>query len=417
MRWHIHLAGLLALAGVSAHAGAVEVAFEPGPDVQMAVQEAFILAEPGTVFTFAPGSYTFTMQLSLDVDRVTVRGAGMDETVFSFADQDMGSEGLYVTGDRVTLEDFAVEDTKGNAIKANGMRNLVMRRLRTEWTNGPDEKNGAYGLYPVSSEQVLIEGCVAIGASDAGIYVGQSRHIVVRDSRAEYNVAGIEIENCYHADVHGNTAVNNTGGILVFDLPGLPQQGGRDVRVFGNRVTGNNTANFAPAGNIVAKVPAGTGIMVMANQNVELFGNTVGGHQTTNLVIASYLATGIPVVDPDYYPYPENIHVHGNTFGRAGYEPAGELGAMAALVAGTPLPHVLWDGIVNPQKRAAGDIPANANIRIHGNTAESGELTFANLNIDAGGPVLLPGIVLRDLTAHAGALPPVEPVALEGMEP
>ena len=41
---------------------------------------------------------------------------------------------------------------------------------------------------------------VAIGASDAGIY-GQSKNIIVRNSVAQYNVAGIEIENSYYADV------------------------------------------------------------------------------------------------------------------------------------------------------------------------------------------------------------------------
>ena len=107
--------------------------------------------------------------------------------------------------------------------------------------------------YPVESKNVLIDGCIVIGASDAGIYVGQSQNIIVRNSRAEFNVAGIEIENSYFADVYNNIATNNTGGILVFDLPGLPQQGGHHVRVFKNRSVGNNTDNFAPEGNIVGK--------------------------------------------------------------------------------------------------------------------------------------------------------------------
>ncbi|MCP5972769.1 right-handed parallel beta-helix repeat-containing protein, partial [Klebsiella pneumoniae] len=82
------------------------------------------------------------------------------------------------------------------------------------------------------SENVLIDSVLVIGASDAGIYVGQSRNIIVRDSIARFNVAGIEIENSFNADVHDNVATKNTGGILVFDLPNLPQQGGHNVRVF-----------------------------------------------------------------------------------------------------------------------------------------------------------------------------------------
>ena len=73
------------------------------------------------------------------------------------------------------------------------------------------------------------------GASDAGIYVGQSKNIVVKRSKAEFNVAGIEIENSMNADVHDNLSTHNAGGILIFDLPNLPQQGGHSHRIFHNR--------------------------------------------------------------------------------------------------------------------------------------------------------------------------------------
>ena len=64
------------------------------------------------------------------------------------------------------------------------------------------------------NQNVLIDGCVAIGASDAGIYVGQSQNIIVKNSIAQYNVAGIEIENSFYADVFDNLT-SHTGGILV----------------------------------------------------------------------------------------------------------------------------------------------------------------------------------------------------------
>ena len=57
----------------------------------------------------------------------------------------------------------AIEDTAGDGLKVNEGRNIVIRRVRTEWTNGPDEKNGAYGIYPVQAENVLLEDSVAIG--------------------------------------------------------------------------------------------------------------------------------------------------------------------------------------------------------------------------------------------------------------
>ena len=165
-----------------------------------------------------------------------------------------------------------------------------MINIRTEWTGGPKSTNGAYGLYPVESKDVLIDGCVAIGASDAGIYVGQSENIIVRNSRAHYNVAGIEIENSYYADVYDNVASHNTGGILVFDLPDLPQQGGHHVRVFRNKAVDNDTDNFAPEGNIVGEVPRGTGIIIQANSDVEVFDNDISGNGTVNLSIVTYSA-------------------------------------------------------------------------------------------------------------------------------
>ncbi len=100
-----------------------------------------------------------------------------------------------------------------------GSDQISFVNLRVEWTGGPNPKNGAYGVYPVSSTNVLIDRVTVKGASDAGIYVGQSKNIIVRNSRAEFNVAGIEIENSMNADVFDNVSTHNAGGILIFDLP------------------------------------------------------------------------------------------------------------------------------------------------------------------------------------------------------
>ena len=48
---------------------------------------------------------------------------------------------------------------------------------------------------------------MSIGASDAGIYVGQSSQVVVRTSRAERNVAGFELENTKGAELYDNEAM------------------------------------------------------------------------------------------------------------------------------------------------------------------------------------------------------------------
>jgi parallel beta-helix repeat protein len=398
------MAAVLAVAAAPAFA-----VIEPGPNSQDELQEALILAEAGSTVELGVGTFEFTRSLSLDVDGVTVKGAGADKTILSFKKQDAGSEGLIVTSDGVTLRDFAVEDTIGDAIKVKGADGITFLNIRTEWTGGPKETNGAYGLYPVESTDVLVDGCVAIGASDAGIYVGQSKNVIVRNSTAKFNVAGIEIENCYNAEVYNCSAVHNTGGILVFDLPNLPMQGGHSVRVYNNSVVNNDTQNFAPEGNIVGNVPTGTGIMVMANRNVEVFQNTIEGNETCNIMVIGYAGREGEAKDPKYYPYPEAIHIHNNTFGTGGRKPEGIYGTLMAGVAGTPLPDIIWDGRVNAEKAKDGELPADSRLYIRDNTF-SGEKAFANLNMDALGEG---HEVLRDVKAHAGSLPPVPPVRLK----
>lgn len=389
----------------------------PGPDAQTQVQEAFIVAAPNTTFEFAEGRYEFTMGLSLDVDHCTIRGAGMDKTVFDFSKQDAGSEGLLVTADHVTLENFAIENAKGNCFKSNAANQLFIRRVRTEWTGGPKETNGAYGLYPVNGRDILVEDCVVRGASDAGIYVGQSENIIVRRNTVEFNVAGIEIENCHYADVYDNVATKNTGGILVFDLPGLPKQRGRNVRVLKNKVFDNNTKNFAPQGNIVAKVPTGTGIMVMSNSNVHIFENEIRDHGTINVLICSYLASGNEITDPNYYPFPEGIYIHSNVFGPGGKSPDGEFGQLAATFLGPELPDIVWDGVVNAQKFENGEIPAELRLYVEKNTKDGGgDVTFANIDALQFAVDPANAVVKRDITLHAGQLPALPAIAIAGAE-
>ena len=79
----------------------------PGANMQEVVQEAFILAEEGDVIEFEAGTYEFTMGLSLDVDNVTIKGAGLNETILNFKNQNAGSEGLSITIE-ATLDRYGI---------------------------------------------------------------------------------------------------------------------------------------------------------------------------------------------------------------------------------------------------------------------------------------------------------------------
>ncbi|MGI9202140.1 MAG: parallel beta-helix domain-containing protein [Woeseiaceae bacterium] len=324
-------------------------------EYQKELQLALIQASPGDVIVIPAGVHPINRGLSLNVSGVTLRGEGMDKSVLSFKNQLQGAEGLLVNASDFTIEDLAIEDTAGDGLKINEGRNIIIRRVRTEWTNGPDEENGAYGIYPVQVENLLLEESVAIGASDAGLYVGQSRNVVVRNNRAERNVAGIEIENTFDADVYGNIATGNTGGILVFNMPDLPQPG-HSTRVFNNTVTANNTDNFGAEGTPVASVPAGSGIVINSNDRVEIFDNDIADNDTANIIVSSYFATGYQgtrEMAADYDPYPEAIYVYDNRLSGGGSSPDGlDLKALKVAMFGLngAFPDVLWDGYANPDK-------------------------------------------------------------------
>ena len=378
----------------------------PSENSSEKIQEALIEMQPGDVLTLEPGEYFFEDGISLDIDDVIFEGSGINDTILNFGNQISGAQGLLVTSDRVTLRDFAILDATGDAIKVIGADGINMIRLRTEWTGGPKETNGAYGFYPVESQNVLIDGCVAIGASDAGIYVGQSRNIIVKNSIAQYNVAGIEIENSYYADVFDNLASHNTGGILVFDLPDLPQQGGHNVRVFRNKAINNDTDNFAPEGNIVGEVPRGTGIIIQANSDVEVFDNDIYGNGTVNLSIVTY---GYATDDENYNPHPKSIQIHGNRFGDGGFDPdinTGELAAILFELSDGNMPDIFWDGVL-PMNQIIFGQPDDERLVISNN----GDATFLTLN-----PIkyILPFFdpVERDIKAYEGKVRPLPEVIL-----
>lgn len=344
-RWALAAALLCSAAPLAAETHRIE----PGEGAAARLQEALILAAPGDVIEIGEGRIALTDGLSLDVDGVTVQGQGMDKTILDFTDQQGAGEGLLVTSDNVTLRGFAIENPRGDGIKSKGADNIIYDSLRVEWTGGPKASNGAYGIYPVESTGVLVQRSKVVGASDAGIYVGQSRDITVRANLVEYNVAGIEIENSRNALVEKNIATRNTGGLLVFDLPGLPVMGGGNVILRGNVVKDNDTPNFAPPGNIVASVRRGTGALVMANDGVLIENNSFEGNATAHVMVIAYMQ---PFDDPRYNPHARNVIIGPNTFGRGGDDPQLE-GKEALLAAfGGALPPVLWDGLAQSPESA-----------------------------------------------------------------
>ena len=337
-----------------------------------AIELQFLTARDSGIILLPEGHFLFDRSLILDgVNHLTVKGAGIDKTVLSFLNQSEGAEGIrIVNSENVTLEGFTVEDASGDNIKVMDTKGITFRKVKVAWTGPIDKSNGAYGFYPVLCKNVLIEECEAMGASDAGIYVGQSDSVIIRNNKAYQNVAGIESENSRWVQVYENEAFDNTGGVLVFDLPGLTQFG-RDIEVFDNRVYENNRDNFAPDGNIVAAVPPGTGVMILATENVHVHNNQITQNKTVGAAIISYVLvselTGDNTSqesnagsaqqinqkyeqDLDYNPYSRNIRLENNEITNDYIFPAlsHDFGRLFLLKFGVETPDVVYDGILPP---------------------------------------------------------------------
>jgi parallel beta-helix repeat protein len=365
------LAALLTLCCDDEDNGRKRIVIKPGETAQADAQKAFINASNGTDIYFEEGKYEFTSQLSIDGKHdVRILGESREKTILSFKNQSGSGEGLFANQcTQLLFSGFTIADTKGDALKVKSCDQVTFTNIATIWSGDPREENGGYGLYPVESTNVLIEKCYAYGASDSGIYVGQSTNVVIRNCTVEGNVAGIEIENTISADVYDNEVSDNAGGILVFDLPGLTQYGS-NCRVFNNNCYNNNRTNFAPVGNIVGNVPAGTGIMLLSTRKVEVFDNKLSDNMFGNIIMASYLLIGT-TADATYNPYYADVYVHDNTYSRAGtFNPAqGQVGGfMSAFMNayGFQQPDLLIDNLT------MGGVCVS----------EADEITFVNLHAE-----------------------------------
>jgi cytochrome c peroxidase len=302
------------------------IAVNPGQSIQAAVDR---LKEGGTI-ELMPGTYSEAV--TIDLAGVTLRGKTVDGKRPVLDGQDKISDAIIASGRKLTFEHFDIMNYAGNGITVSGATDVTFRDLFVNNT-------GLYGVYPVECSGVLVERVRVTRTRDAGIYVGQSEHIVVRDSEVYKNVTGIEIENSVDALVTNNHAYGNTAGILVFVLPNNPSKVGRDTRVIGNRVIANNHENFADKAAVVSHVPSGAGIIVMAADRTEVTDNEIRDNNSFGIAVMGLNALYPKANRFDVGPTPEENLIHTNRYENNGKRP--DATVVAAGVKGSDL---VWDG-------------------------------------------------------------------------
>jgi len=323
-------ARMAALASTKAAAATFTVM--PGQSIQAAVDRA----SAGDLIQVHPGVYN--QVVSVDKDGITLEGLVINGERAILDGQGTLPDAVLGSGSDFTIEGFHIRHFSGNGIVVNKARNVVFRNLIAE-------DAGLYAVYPVECDGVLVEGCVVSGTSDAGIYVGQSRNIVVRNNEVFNNVAGIEIENSVNALVENNSAHHNTGGILVFLLPSGASKVSDQCRVVNNRVWDNNHVNFAKPGTSVSFLPQGTGMLIMGADNVEVTKNEIYGNDTIGISVMSFLSSGSASKEKfelDIEPNCDNVLIYGNQFRDNGKNPHERYVKRGVLGA-----DLYWDGTGN----------------------------------------------------------------------
>jgi parallel beta-helix repeat protein len=288
------------------------------------IQAAVDAAGPGDTVLVPPGTYRESVLI--DKSDLTLRGSrGAEIDAHGFTNgisvgtgqETPGPDGFPVCPPlalrNVTVEGLTVRNAEDNGIFLIGVDGFQVR-------GGRYLDNHEYGVFPSCSTHGALEGNLAEGANDTGIYVGNDTEVTVSGNRAVGNTSGFEVENSSQVVVRGNRSTGNTAGILVFVLPGLPRTTTDHVLVEGNVVTRNNRPNPVPpdSGEDLGLVPTGSGILDIAGDDVTFRRNVVVGNDSVGIAV---LATPFAGLDPRVEPNPDRTRVVDNVILRNGLHP------------------------------------------------------------------------------------------------
>jgi len=196
-------------------------------------------------------------------------------------------------------------------------------------TGGTYLNNDEYGIFPRCSRDGLINKNSGGGGDDATIYVGVDDNVTVERNNLTNGELGIELESTDNSFVRGNKLKENTTGIFVIVLPGLPKSSTEKALIEENTVISNNRPNpFPPLCNEgepenppgcteeftddLQLLPSGSGILNVGGHDVTIRNNQVRHNDTV----------GVGVVEnPFGFGSSNNTRITGNTIKKNGESP------------------------------------------------------------------------------------------------
>ena len=325
------LLAILIAAAVPATAGARTINVHKGDSIQAAVDRA----RPGDVVEIHPGTYTEAGRecptrpeeecaVVVTRNRISIVGRPRPGKPVVLRSSDGQQRGIAVGKSRLGVcmrrPDELVHGSRIARLTVRGFEDdgillQCVERWRVTRVRAVD--NGEYGIYPVQTKRGRLDHSFASGANDTGIYVGQSRNARIDHNRAVDNVSGYELENTVGTTLEDNVARGNTGGVLVFALPGLSQTRTSSNLIRRNVIDSNNRANTCrEESEIICRVPEGTGVLVLAADNNRVRSNNVTANRTVGIAVANYcVVLGTPAEECaqlDIDPNPDANRIVGN---------------------------------------------------------------------------------------------------------
>ena len=314
--------------GINAAPDKVDIIVRRGTSIQSAIDAA----HPGSVISIQPGIYNEAVVINKK--GIFLIGSGEGVVIQNPGEMENGITVMDNAND-VVIKNITVKNFEENGILLTHVKGFLI-------SNVTAINNGEYGIFPVYCEDGVIDHCFASGHTDTGIYVGQSKNVLMLFNKATGNVNGIEIENCTNVAATKNESYGNTGGVLIVLLPGLTVKSSANILLNENYIHDNNLPNFAPPGNgFEIGVPAGSGVLVVGADNVTVRDNKISNNGFVGTALVSTLVLGglfglPPEAFADIEPNADGAKIIGNQYVHNGFAPP----------AGLPLPAVdlLWDG-------------------------------------------------------------------------